>query len=89
MLVQQGRLALTSTAHDYVRALFGRSGVVLAALTPAIAVSAACLPGAPHNDPVDRILIATAAAYGATLLTRDRRLLEYAKLTRYVSCIAC
>jgi PIN domain nuclease of toxin-antitoxin system len=32
-----------------------------------------------HGDPADRILTATARIIGATLLTKDRRLIEYSR----------
>lgn len=89
MLVAKGRLSLATTVHDYVRALFGHSGVVVAALTPAIAAAATALPGRPPRDPADRILIATAAAYGARFVTRDDRILQYAQATRQLRCVPC
>jgi PIN domain nuclease of toxin-antitoxin system len=89
MLVEKGRLSLAPAVQEYIRALFGHPGVVTATLTPAIAAAAACLPGKFHADPADRILVATAAAYGARLFTRDERIHEYAKATRHVRCVAC
>ncbi len=89
MLVDKGRLALAPTVQDYVRALFGQPGVVTATLTPAIGVAAASLPGTFHADPADRLLVATAAAYGARFVTRDKKIHEFAKATRYIRCVAC
>ena len=43
----------------------------------AIAVEAYSLPGPFHRDPVDRVLVATARAHQATLLTADERILRY------------
>ncbi len=34
------------------------------------------LPPTFHRDPADRILVATARALGATLLTRDERIVD-------------
>jgi len=89
LLVKKKRLSLSSTVEDYVRALFGQPGVVLAALTPTIAVAATALPESLRADPADRILIATAAAYGARFVTRDREIRAYAKSTAHIRCIAC
>ena len=47
-------------------------------LTPAVAIESARLPEFGHRDPVDQILVATARVTGATLVTRDRRILDYA-----------
>jgi PIN domain nuclease of toxin-antitoxin system len=41
-----------------------------------------------HNDPADRILIATARRMGMPIMTRDRRILGYAA-DGYLEAIAC
>jgi PIN domain nuclease of toxin-antitoxin system len=41
-------------------------------------VDSARLPGDLHGDPADRMLVATARRVGATLVTRDGRILDYA-----------
>jgi PIN domain nuclease of toxin-antitoxin system len=46
-------------------------------LTPEIVVDAANLPGSFHPDPADRLIVATARAHGATLLTTDAKILAY------------
>ena len=51
--------------------------LALAELPPEALIASCALPGAPPADPVDRILAATARAYGYTLVTRDRHLLAY------------
>jgi PIN domain nuclease of toxin-antitoxin system len=43
----------------------------------AIALEAYSLPHPFHRDPVDRVLVATARTYQATLLTADERILGY------------
>jgi PIN domain nuclease of toxin-antitoxin system len=43
-----------------------------------IAQLAVELPEPIHGDPADRIIIATALSLGATLLTKDRKILLYA-----------
>ena len=35
------------------------------------------LPGDFHRDPVDRILVATARLFEATIITADKRILDY------------
>ena len=56
-------------------------GVRLAPLTPEIAIDSCFLPAPPqvHADPADRLLIATARALNLPIVTRDRRILGYAK----------
>jgi len=46
---------------------------------PAMAIDACTLPGDFHADPADRILVATARAENATLVTRDEKILAYAQ----------
>lgn len=89
VLVQKKRVTLAGGADSYVRRLFAGHGVVVAPLTPAIAVAATMLPGVCHGDAADRILIATAAAYGASLMTRDSKIQDYARATKHIRCIAC
>jgi len=36
-------------------------------------------PQPVHGDPADRILVATARRMGATLVTRDARILDYGR----------
>jgi len=88
-LVQKGRLNLVVTAESYIRALFARPGLLTATLTPAIAVAATTLPGNFHGDPADRMLLATAAAYAARLMTRDKAIHAYAKTTKHVQTVEC
>lgn len=89
MLVEKGRLNLTVSVDTYVRELFALPGVVTAPLSPTIAAEAAMLGQPMHADPADRMLVATAIAYGASLMTRDRRLQAYARATKSLRCIAC
>jgi PIN domain nuclease of toxin-antitoxin system len=89
MLAGKQRLHLTLPVNDYVRALFTQHGVLTAGLTPLIAAAAASLPPPFPKDPADRIIFATAQAYGADLMTNDKAIREYAKRAKTVRCIAC
>ena len=60
----------------------------LAELSPDILIAASFLPGKPPNDPMDRILIATARELAATLVTRDRAVIAYGEQGN-VSVLAC
>jgi PIN domain nuclease of toxin-antitoxin system len=79
MLHQKGRVSLPRDVRTWVREAFGKPGLTLAPLTPEIAIESSYLPGELHGDPADRILAATARILGVTLLTKDRRLLEYSR----------
>ena len=53
--------------------------LITVALTPAIAVTACLLPGSFSGDPADRQIYATASNLGWTLVSKDRRLRDYAE----------
>jgi len=42
-----------------------------------VLVASTTLPGTPPADPADRIIVATARAFGYVLATRDAKILEY------------
>ena len=78
MLEAKGRLGLPGGCEAWTRAALAAPGIQLAQLTPQVAVDSSRLPGDLHGDPADRILVATARALGAHLVTRDRQILDYA-----------
>jgi len=78
MLESKGRIQLGKGCLDWVRESLTAPGLRLLPLTPEIAVESSRLPGGFHGDPADRILAATARIMSATLVTKDRKLIEYA-----------
>ncbi len=71
----------------FARAISG-AGIKLAEMTPRIAIASSWLPGDIHNDPADRLLIATARDLGVPLITRDSRIIDYAR-DGHCQVIAC
>lgn len=65
-----------------------QQGVRLTPLTPAIAIESSFLPATFHGDPADRLLVATARALPATVVTRDRAILAYAA-AGHVQALVC
>lgn len=84
MLVEKKRIALDRDCLDWVEKSLDSPGVLLAPITPKIAIQSTRLPGLIHGDPADRLLIATAHEEGAVFVTCDNKLLEYGK-DRFVS----
>ena len=76
-----GRLRLALAPEEWIRHALERPGVRMAELTPGIAADAGRIPPAALPDPFDRLLVATARSLGVGLLTRDRRILDYADQT--------
>ncbi len=78
MLDVKARIQLSLDCLAWVDKALTAPGIRLQALTPAIAIESTRLPSLLHGDPVDRILVATARRIGASLATRDERILKYA-----------
>jgi PIN domain nuclease of toxin-antitoxin system len=81
-------LVLLPSAQSWLADLLARPGFRAVPLEPEVALIASYLPGNFHRDPADRLLIATARELGVPLLTRDRRILDYAA-HGHVDAIAC
>jgi PIN domain nuclease of toxin-antitoxin system len=73
-----GRLSFTRPVEQWIREALDHTGAKVADLSPAVAVDAGLIPRDALADPVDRVVAATARQMGATLMTADTRLLEYA-----------
>ncbi len=88
MLTSRGRLQMLIRPERWFANLFDVPGVRLAALSPDLLIASSYLPGRPPKDPTDRILAATARELGATLVTRDRALLDYGR-QGHIAAMAC
>ena len=88
LLVSRARLRLTRPVADWFDDYVKRGGMTLAALTPRILADSSFLPGSPPADPADRIIIATARAENLTVVTRDRKILTYAR-DGHVAALEC
>ena len=78
MLESRGRVALGLPIREWMDTTLRVSGVRLLPLEPEIAIEATRLPGSPHGDPADQILMASARVTGARLVTCDARIIDYA-----------
>lgn len=79
MLEKRGRVALPRNIRSWIEEALNQPGVSIAPLTPEIAIESGHLPGDLHGDPADRMLVATARVLGATLVTKDDRLIHYSR----------
>ena len=79
MLECKGRIQLSAPCEQWVREALAMPGLSLAPLTPEIALASTRLPQPFHGDPCDRIIVATARALGARLVTRDAKILAYSR----------
>ena len=72
-----GALGLTAAPLAVFRRIATQPGVRLAPLTPEILAASVALDSLATEDPVDRMIVATALARGARLLTADTRMLAF------------
>lgn len=75
-LVQLNRLRLRLPLHDWLERAVSPPLVRRIGISPAVAAEVAALPDSFHRDPADRIIVASARTFGATLLTQDRRIVQ-------------
>ncbi len=83
-LVSLGRLAVTMPIRDWLEAAAAPPLVQRRGISPAVAAEVAALPDTFHRDPADRIIVATARVHDATLLTRDKRIVDAKLVTTIV-----
>ena len=77
-----GRLQLTRPPDEWIRQAIASAPVRIAELSPSIAIDAGRIPRDVLADPMDRLLVATAAKMEATMLSADARILQYGRRTR-------
>lgn len=76
MLVEKDRIVLNTQTDLWLKQALARPRTQWCPLSPEILVKATQLKNF-HEDPVDRILVATALAHKATLITKDRKIRAY------------
>ena len=77
MLVKKGRLRLSMNLDTWIDKVEQLTFLQFIPVDNKIAASSVILPEPLHNDPADRIILATAREYAATLVTSDTQLLNY------------
>ncbi|MCC6921273.1 MAG: type II toxin-antitoxin system VapC family toxin [Alphaproteobacteria bacterium] len=80
--------AFVPDPRSYALEAISQPSLRRAPYTPQLAFDASFLPLPFHNDPADRLLVETARVLRVPILTRDRKILDYAKLG-HVEAIAC
>ncbi len=76
-LIKKGRLSISCNPEVWLERALKMPKLRLIPLTPAIAYQSTLLPPPFHDDPADQIIVATAREENATIVTKDRRLLDY------------
>jgi PIN domain nuclease of toxin-antitoxin system len=79
-----GRLRLNQSAEKWIRDSVARGGLRVIDMDMDIAIDAGLIPASALADPIDRVLVASARAYGVPLVTRDPQILSYADRSKLV-----
>lgn len=87
MLAREGKLHVRGTVLGWLEQALELTRTSVVSFVPAIAVDAVELPSWGHADPADRIIVATARHLGASLVTRDTEILEYAENAKAVQAV--
>lgn len=88
LLTEKEQIRLSLPARMWLDRLAEKPGIRVIALDAETALNSTMLPQPFVQDPADRFLVATARILGVPLVTRDRRILDYAKAghVRVVKC---
>ena len=78
LLVARGRLELNQPLEDWLRAAEAVKGFEFVPVNNRIAAASVLLAGYENPDPADRMILATAAALPAALVTRDQSMQAFA-----------
>ncbi|MDR5784360.1 type II toxin-antitoxin system VapC family toxin [Caballeronia sp. LZ065] len=77
LLVRRGKIALSMDVSDWVEKVGRIAAVQFMPVDNSIAIRSIDLPGRFHNDPADRVIVATARALSAPVVTKDRLIRRY------------
>lgn len=72
-----GKLQLNMPIDQWLDLALPKPHFRALSISPQIAMDAYQLPGTFHNDPADRLIVATARVHNLTLFTSDIKILEY------------
>ncbi len=79
MLEAKGRVAFAPNLATLIRQMLADDLCALVPLLPEIAIASTRLENF-HNDPSDRIIVSTARHVGATLVTADSKIINWASV---------
>lgn len=77
LLIKKGRLKLNMDSDSWLANIENIPNLSFVPVDNSIAALSVNLPPPLHEDPADRIIVATALKAGASLITSDKRLLDY------------
>jgi len=78
MKAAQGKLVFSMDAAFWLRRAERAPGIIPVPVSREVLLLSTRLPGHPHGDPADRMLLSTAQLHRAPLVTVDEELITYA-----------
>ncbi|MER8883052.1 type II toxin-antitoxin system VapC family toxin [Mesorhizobium sp. M0598] len=88
MLVAKGRLPFIKSPLAWFERFVQTGAASVEGIDSELLVESSFLPGVVHNDPTDRIIIATARSKNLEIITRDRAILAYGA-AGFVKTVPC
>ena len=79
MLIQKQRISVFKRTADFLSSITSIDGLHLIQMNADIAAESVALPGGFIGDPADCLIIASAREAAATLITKDQKILDWAK----------
>ena len=80
MLNFKKRINIYEPVKDFLKSITNINGLAVQDISSEVAAESVLLMDDFHGDPADRIIVATTKIKGATLITRDQKILDWAKL---------
>lgn len=77
MMVSKAKVEIKIPPEQWLDHAVNKTGIHVYDLNPKVVCEACNLPGKFHSDPADRIIVATARINSLTLISKDRKILEY------------
>jgi PIN domain nuclease of toxin-antitoxin system len=78
LLVKRERLSISTDVTSWLATVNEIEALRFVPVDNEIALKAVELPGEFHKDPADRMIVATARALAAPLITKDQKIRDYA-----------
>lgn len=78
LLITKKRLRVSYSLDEWIDRAIAPSAISIQPVSHTAATAACVLPEPLHNDPAERILVATAIELGCSFVTRDAQILDYA-----------
>jgi len=79
MLKFKKRINIYQPVKDFLAAITGVPGLVVKDISSEVSAESVLLTDEFQGDPADRVIVATTKVCGATLITRDQKILSWAE----------